>query len=187
VLRDVELYQSIQRADGAVITSEGFAAPALLVLAKRDPKLPDARLEAMSNPLRFTRDVDVEHDGPIAVAIARALRPAQRNALLAKLYRNTPSWVTSGKQLLEQVMVEAPADELTECLIQRVGELKAEYAYGRTYDSALFGKGYTPAKLEAMAPSTHPQTAPLLVHIRAYAAAARSKKLDQAIAKFLAM
>lgn len=187
VLRTVDLYQEVQWPGGDVITAQAIAAPALLVLAKRDPKLPGPRVKAMINTIPFTREVDVARAAPMLVAILRALPLAHRVAMLAHLHRNTPPWVAGGKRLLEELMVEHPAAELTACVVARVEELADAYRYGRKYENSLFSEGYSPAKLAKLSPGAHPLTPVLTEHLRAYAAVAKAPKLDKALAKFLAL
>ncbi len=187
VLRELDLYQEVQRPNGDLVIASSVAAPALLVLARRDPTLPGTRLQAMINTISLARDIDVERSGPMAVEILRALRPAQRVAILAHLHRATPAWVTRGKLLFEQLMVESPAPELTACLLQRVKELADDFAYGRKYGGSLFGERHPQAKLKAMSPGEHPLTATLTEPIEAYAAAAKAPALTKALVKFRAM
>jgi hypothetical protein len=186
-LRDLDLSQQVQRAGGELVGVHGIAPPALLVLARRDRDLPNDRLRTLINTISFARDTDVAWFGPIAVDIVRALRPAQRDKTLAGLYRNTPPWVATGKLLLEPLMVERPAAELTGCLLERVKELADAYAYGRKYDNSLFSERHSPAKLKAMSPSAHPLTAKLTANIEAYAVAAKAAALTKALAKLRAM
>lgn len=141
----------------------------------------------MINTISFTREVDVAREAPMLVAILRALPLAHRVAMLAHLHRNTPPWVTSGKRLLEELMVENPAAELTACVVARVEELTDAYRYGRKYDNSLFSEGYSPSKLAKLSPAAHSLTPVLTEHLRAYAAVAKAPKLDKALAKFLAL
>ncbi|HUS29020.1 MAG TPA: hypothetical protein VMZ53_10930 [Kofleriaceae bacterium] len=177
-LRELDIYKEVQLDDGRAIQPTQLAAPALLLLARRDPALPDDKLD------QLWAAASARH---LIEPILAALPPDRRARKLADAYRNVPSWEIGEKTRLEKLMLAAPAPELTAELLAHVKELKDAYANGRKMEGTLFSEGYSPAKLKKLKPRAHPLTPKLIENIEAYAHASDDKQLGKAIAQFLDM
>jgi hypothetical protein len=175
-LRDLDVYKEMQRPDGRVISASQLAAPALLLLARRDKSLDDATLDKLFNV-----------GGSLLEPTLAALPPHQRVRKLADAYRNVAPWLHDDKLRLEKLMLETPDKQLTDELLKRVKELKDGFAYGRKWENSIFSEGYSPATLKKLKPRAHPLTPKLIANIEAYAKATGDAKLGKAIAQFLDM
>jgi hypothetical protein len=177
-LRELDIYKEVHHDDGRTTTATALAGPVLLVLARRDPALPDDKLDQLWN---------VASGRHLIEPILAALPPEQRARKLADAYRTVAQWDTDEKLRLEALMIPAPHKQLTDELLERVKALKDAYKSGRANDGSMFSEGYPPAALKKLKPRAHPLTPKLIGNIEAYAKAAHDAKLTKAITQFLDM